>query len=111
MLIKVQLFMVVLGVSIVRLGIVMVPTPGRLELETHSILSSSLLLTISPSLGIAPDDISVSEERAYIPAPETEHLTELEREKKQDSYSPTTLTRKTSLFSLADPPSSVTVQV
>ena len=50
-------------------GVVMLPTPVWLELEMHSNCSPSVLLTITPLLPIGPDDISASEEIAYIPAP------------------------------------------
>ena len=47
----------------------MLPISVWLELEMHSNFNPSVLLTITPLLPIGPDDISASEEIAYIPAP------------------------------------------
>ena len=72
----------------------MLPTPGTLELETHSSLRSSLSLTISPWLAMGPDDTLLSDLSAYIPAPEKFDYSIRLDDKHEVLGSPTTLTGK-----------------
>ena len=72
----------------------MLPTPGTLELETHSSLRSSLSLTISPWLAMGPDDTLLSDLSAYIPAPEVCDYSIRLDDKHEVLGSPTTLTGK-----------------
>ena len=73
-LVKVRVLVVLSGVSIIPSGVVMLPTPPILELETHSSLRSSISLTISPLLATGPDDTLLSDLSAYIPAPESMNI-------------------------------------
>ena len=93
-LVKVRVLVVFPGVSIVPSDILMLPTPAVLELETHSSLRSSLLLTISPLLAMGPEDTLLSDVKAYIPAPEKCDYSIRLDDKHEVLDSPTTLTGK-----------------
>ena len=75
-----KVLVVMSGVSVSPPDVVMLPTPAILELETHSTLSASCLLIITPLLAMGPDDIFLSAVKAYIPAPENESIAHCDRE-------------------------------